>query len=569
MKEALNIQTELGINDPNKLLSELGFAVATAQTKFPDYWRKWKEWGRADADFLKNTWFTASSEQLSWMWGGCNLYAGGCPGGVAQNGTPIKVNGQLRWPFGAFEGTGVFMGARFSTVMKPDHDRWNGDPKFRNVLVSPSYATNGLFAYHEGAYLDAIRFDGDKRSAYWDQTFESSGAVLWDAGEGSQVGHIKADNFNDFGLRLERGTPADVLNLSAFCNNRAGLGLVGTALATIKIGVISGDDNGRLIEFLPGGGREAGGNVHVLSAKLESATIGEGQLHKFHRYTGHPYAIVRGQTNFLTDMLTYSSSWVQSGQLFWVDDRISTGIPQASRIECRGKGFGFAALLVDSRRGTYYPAPPDYSAWHMVYLTSTGELFLNGTKQTPLPFAVGAGPLGFITAADWQAGKRFDFAAGTPQQQITSTTPPPPTPVPVPTPTPTPLPTPPPTTFTDTMTEVEITSSIYSKAAPSTWTNITDITLTNLKVPVLPVAPNGVGYIMGSVNSGIAVLPNGSIVDSRNGQVLASAGTVKANTAITVPLARLNTPWTFTFIGAIPGTGIGMKCTVGSITVSR
>lgn len=414
MKEALSILSEMGSNDPNATLSQLGYTAATAQTKFPQYWVKWKEWNRADADFLRNNWFTAVANQLSWLWGGCNLYTGGMPGGIAQNGVPFRVNDQLRWPFGAFDGTGTFLGARFSTQIQPDHDRWTGDPKKRNCLVSASWYLDqsGIFAYHESGTVDAIRFYGDKRAPYNDASYESCGVVAFDGGEAFRIGLIKSDWFNTAGVKVERGTPCTIQYLSAFGNGKAGIWMVGTALATVTVAeMLTGDDNGAMILMEPGGGREAGGNVTIAQAKHESATIGEGRLHAHHKYTGHPFAILRGQFNFECGMLSYASGAVTSGQLFWVDDRLTNGTPQASRIECKGKGFGYAALLVDSRRGTYYPAPPDYSAWHMVYTTVDGVLKINDVVQTPKPFRVGGGPLGFVLP-----GQSFDFANATPQQ---------------------------------------------------------------------------------------------------------------------------------------------------------
>lgn len=419
--EYINVQTAYGTGTPNSILSDLGYTVTTAKAKFPSYYTYWNATLRKpDADFLKNTFYTCCSEEASRQWGACNIYAGGMPGGVGQNGTPIVVNQQLRWPIGEYVGAGLFIGARFSTILKPDHDRWNGDPKTRNVLASWSYGLNGIYAYHEAAYLDKIRFDGDMRSAYYNPAYESSGVVLYDAGEGSQVNRIKADNFNDHGIKIERGTPAQIQNASVFCNNRGGIGLAGTAMNTVEIGLVTGDDNYVLIEMYPSGGREAGGCITVGAAKLESATIGEGVLHPFHNYTGHPYAICRGQFDFTTGKLTYASGWVTSGQLFWVDDRLSDGSPQASRIECSGKGFGYAVLLVDSRRGWYFDAPPPYSGWHMVYTTSDGVLLLNGVKQTPKPYLLNGGPLGYC-----KPGQTFNFATATPALALTGPVTPP------------------------------------------------------------------------------------------------------------------------------------------------
>lgn len=587
----IDLATFFGVYDPQKTLAEMGFTVSTAQAKFPAYWKKWKEWNRADADFLLNTFMTAAHEQISWERGSANIHWGAMPGGPGMNGTPLKFNQQLRWPFGEVTGSGLFIASLSDTMAVPDHDRWNGDRKKRNVLVSWSYGVNGLYGYHEGAFLDKIRFWGDKRSKYNDPSYESSGVVLFDAGEGSKIERVKCDYFNSHGLHIERGTPAHISNVSAFLNGLAGVAFVGCEGNSVEMGVLSVDDNLWALAMLSSADREAGGRFNIGLIKLESGTTSEAEWaangYAQHRYTGQPI-ICRGLFNLNIGMLSYASTHIRSAQLFWVDPRLKNGTPVASRIECRGIGkgappnAGFAALLVDSRLGTWYEAPPPETAWHMVYTTIDGVLRLNGEVVQPSGiFPKGAGPMSFA-----RPGETLNFAAGTPQQQVTSTAPIPPpvtctwveqagawsacnngtqsrtiTYVPsVDGCTPTmpkpadrtetqPCTMPPTGSVIETVSNFSNASATYGVA--KAWAGSHIFVFTSLK----PLALN-YQMICNNGSKGIVVLPNGSMVLNTSGgdEVLLPAGTLKVGVAwsgtITLPRAV-----DFTRMGALPNAG--------------
>lgn len=408
----INLKTAFGQWNPTATLAGMGFSITTAKAQFPVFYAKWQGWGRTDANFLKLTWASATANEKSWAEGGCNI--------EFPEGVPIMVSNTIRWPFGAVTGSGIFIDPQFDTILKVADD-WAGDPKNKDIFHSPSYGSDGLLAYHEGAHMDRMRFDGNRKSKYMDPSYRSTGFALWDAGEASQVGRVKADFFNNYGIELHRGTPADVLNVSAFCNGEGAVGVLGSALTSIKIGVISGDDNPTLLDVQPFAGREAGGRIVVGFMKCESATIPEGTLHPYQRHVGQCAAKLRGQFNVKIDMLSYASSHKRTGQLFWIDDRLVNGSPQASRLECWGAGFGYDLLLVDSRRGHGYKAPPDYSAWHMVYDTQSGVLRVNDVVQTPIPYKVNGGPLGVVAN-----GGTFDYMSASPAQEITGVIVPPP-----------------------------------------------------------------------------------------------------------------------------------------------
>lgn len=594
-------------------LTAAGLTEAQAQAKFPRYWARLQWEGKTPAQFMALNFGVCAANDAFWKGHEHAISANPAGSGNIQIGpvSSMAVNERLYWPYGRIEGVGTFGDARFNTVLTVDHANWKGDPTKRNLIVSPTWGlAGGSMSYHESAKCTNISFRGARTSKYNDPSYQSSGLVCGDLGEGSHVGDIRANDFNDYGVLNERGTPAHFDNITAFCNNRAAVGLLGTALANITIGVLSGDDNPTLLEMLPSNGREAGANVlHVLSIKSESGVTGEGAFGPMHVWKGQSVAKLRGQFNVVIDALGYASSWITTGQLFWIDDRLTNGQPQSSKLTIQGaKGYGYAALLVDSRRGTYYDAPANYSAWSAEYTTSDGVLKVNGVVQQPKQCKVGMGPIGFV-----RPGETIDWLAGTPQQQVSGTAPPVDPPIPVACTTwevgawsawgPCD-----PATLTQKRTRTVTAGPAGCTGTPPGVKPATEetqactitqpppggtiATLTNVSVPTvstnLPVNwPNAKTIAFEGFNTGTAVGGTICVGDGfalkvgGNGSVYLSvtgvgntqcvppipAGTVKQNVPVnftaTLPVAR-----TFTGLGAFAGSGSGEAFTCSKITVT-
>lgn len=613
----IELQPVYGMTQANasQTLTQAGLTEAQAQTKFKSYWARWVWEGKSAAAFMQQGYAVCCALDAFWLGHMHAISSSPAGSGNIQIG-PVNftVTDRMWWPLGRIEGVGTATDKRYNTNITVDHANWKGDPKLRNIIMSPTYGGNGAMAYHESAKATNLSLNGNKPGPYCDPSFSSSGLVCWDLGEGSHVGDIRANDFNDYGVLIERGTPADFDNITAFRNGRAAIGLIGTALATIQVEklncddesddyqveLLSGDDNCTLVEMLPGHGREAGGNVHFGTIKCESSTTGEGVWGVNHVYKGQSVGHFRGQFNVVIDALSYASTWTTTGQLFWVDDRLLNGTPQASKIVVQGaKGYGYAALLVDSRRGQYYDAPPNYSTWSMEYNTSTGVMLVNGVVQTPKPCLKNMGPIGFV-----RQGQSINWLAGTPQQQVTGSAPPPPTPVTctgwttgnwsawgacmggtqkrtrsvtADPPGCTVLPPgtkpqeeetqtcTPPTTVTLFDGQASITSASQAHVLSPAWTNAKSITVTGLLAPTLG------GLICSAGDRGLKIGTNGSVYISifNVGNInLLPAGTVKANTASSFTVT-LTQPITFTHLGTAPGRGDALKCTITKMLVKQ
>src|SRR5690606_22567005 len=142
------------------------------------------------------------------------------------------------------------------------HDNWNpepgSDPNDRYTVVTYTINTGN---YAESVRLESMCFEGHRPSPWYDPSFRSSGLVIHGSGDGCIVDDILANGHTDFGIEVRGTTPLEMRYASVFNNNRAGIGLLGTALASIKIGTVSGDDNPYMVEMVGGQYGDPGGNV--------------------------------------------------------------------------------------------------------------------------------------------------------------------------------------------------------------------------------------------------------------------------------------------------------------------
>lgn len=425
----IELQPTYGVTQANcsQSLTAAGLSEAQAQAKFPKLWARYQFEGKTIAQMMQLDYLVAAENDAFWVGhvhSFTNVPFPAGSGNIQYGPIDATVNDMMWWPFGRIEGVGTFSDKRYNSVLRVD-TLWVGNPRERNLIVSPTWLGSGAMAYHESAKATNLSLIGARRSAYCDSTYNSSGLVCWDLGEGSHVGDIRANDFNTYGVLCERGTPAQFDNITAFRNGRAAFGMIGTALANVTItGVLSGDENVWEVEMLPGHGREAGGTFNAGAIKHETSTSSEHVWGPYYRWTGGGVGYLTGQFKFTCPNITFASPWIKSGQLFYVDCRLTNGTPQNSKLDvwCKGDG-GFAAFLVDPYWGYAFTNVPAYTAFHAVYDAIKGELFIDGVKQTPVPFKKNAGPLGPVRPGQ----PAHDFANATPQMQMygPSTTPPP------------------------------------------------------------------------------------------------------------------------------------------------
>lgn len=149
-----------------------------------------------------------------------------------------------------------------------------------NLIQSTTWQMlSGSNSYSESGYIDGFRLIGDN-SSWFVNTYVSNGLATWDTGETYEIGRIFAEQLNGYGWACVRGTPSKSEVISVFQNALGGVGLIGTELNSIDLGLVSGDDNPALVVMSAGYGRGGGGNVSLKLGKSESGkrTPNKGQI---------------------------------------------------------------------------------------------------------------------------------------------------------------------------------------------------------------------------------------------------------------------------------------------------
>jgi hypothetical protein len=457
MKRYIDLNEDFGLvpADGKLTLAQKGFTLLAAQGKFPDWWKRWNARGKKvgwsdskiQSTFMLNGVVTACANQAFFSrqahdpaqstGSSCNVII---PWGEYETTSYIYA------AIGVLKGDGTFAhgGDMGSTVIIPaPKGKWNPEPDFpegdaRLSLGSAVLGTGGIFGYAESVRIQDLRFEGGKPSLSWnDPSDYSSGLICAGPGEGFIVDNILANSHNDYGIEVRQSTPLDLRYASVFKNKRSGIGLLGTALASMRIGVLSGDDNPSLFDMVGGRYGEPGGILNIDLVKLETDTSPGGIFGDKDQVVG----VCRGQFGVNINAISAASSNSRTFSLFITDCRLNNGTPQSSRINVNMvKKINVDNLVVDLHNKKRWPAPASYQNYSFIYDSDNGGVVkVDGVEIPSVPY-LHNDRLGPATT-----GVSYDYINYTPRwsfQGPGGTTTPPPTP---PTPPPTPEPPPPPT----------------------------------------------------------------------------------------------------------------------------
>jgi len=178
---------------------------------------------------------------------------------------------------GSFWSPGNGLGHNFSAtefVMRDDAWLPAGPIAERRMFDTPnSSGAAGNFSYNESMTLRNFYMRGpDKKDG-----ITRIGLFLSWMGECTYMNQVRADYWTH-GFVARGGVPLSIGSISAFWNHEGGFSLLGSALATFEIDVLSGDGNKRLFNAAPGYGGEGGGRGHISLIKYEDGTTGGAPL---------------------------------------------------------------------------------------------------------------------------------------------------------------------------------------------------------------------------------------------------------------------------------------------------
>lgn len=264
-----------GINGSMKL-GEL-YDLADSQVKFENTYEWYVTSGLYNDAWFENLYHGNACHLEAVLQGNINT-----PIGTARIGS----NNTIYWPKGIYLhnfysifdsnkviGRGVegaYIGAD-NTVMSVDLDDWQGDdPMLMGVFFPSTWENDTALGYQQGFFIHNFRFEGGTGWSWYDPTFESTAITVWDSGECGRIGTVHCVGWNGYGIKMVRGTPGYIDEVSAFTCALGGIGYLGCDLSTHRINVISGDDCPSLLRVRGGFSRPGGGAISIGLVKSES-----------------------------------------------------------------------------------------------------------------------------------------------------------------------------------------------------------------------------------------------------------------------------------------------------------
>ncbi len=276
-----------------------------------------------------------------------------------------------------------------ATTIVPDITGWLEPGKDMTPFQTTTTPGFSLYNYVEGGYVSGFRFQAPYGGRYHDTSVHCSGMLVAWAGEVFRIGDVKMDGFNDYGLELIGATPILVDNISVFLNRKGGIGAIGSALSTMRFGMVSADDNPAIFRVdsnYNGTHGAAGGNISVGGVKEET------------NYPDRPPAMSQillwadgnsgtgsndgAQLNFTAENVAFAYNGASGRRhaacvVKGFSQNAAGGYSGASqaRVKVGGmKGWNYDYLLHCLRTGNAWAARPDYEGVGLEWNASTGTL---------------------------------------------------------------------------------------------------------------------------------------------------------------------------------------------------
>jgi hypothetical protein len=404
MKRYIDLNEDYGLvpADGNLTLTTKGLTLQQAQEKFPAWWNRWNARGgnvgwtntQIQNTFMQCGMITACANDAFFAHQAHNpAIMTGASANVVIPWGEYTTTSYIYAAIGLLKGDGTFAGGADmgSTVIKPAQGAaWNPEPDFvegnkRLSLGTATIGTGGILGYAESVRIADLRFEGGRPSLSWnDPSYVSSGLILAGPGEGFICDNILSNSHNNYGIEVRQSTPLDLRYASVFKNKYAGIGMFNTALATMRIGVLSGDDNPYLFAMEGGATGEPGGMLTIDLVKLESDTSPGGIFGDKDQCVG----LCRGQFGVNIGAISAASGNSRSFSIFVVDSRLNNGTPQSSRINVgMCKNINFDNLVVDLYNQKRWPAPTIYSNYSFTYDSDNGGVVtVDGVVIPSLPY---------------------------------------------------------------------------------------------------------------------------------------------------------------------------------------
>lgn len=273
-RKVMDLRAEYGLNELQSKLQvkNLFSTQAAAQAKYPSAWADWQARGKSAAAFMELSAADAAASDAVWRGNG----------GTGTLGQWPDSKNPLMWPQGTYaftisalasEGDWIGMGSGYQDVNNtsintkfiPWHDKWQGDPSERVLVIVGPWGKSG--AYQVGGGLQHIGLDGDPEGN--PAGVRTIGIRAWSSTETQYYDDLMIGRCS-VGMEVFNPTPTRMGLLSVSGNIECGLRSVGGWGGTLEIDVLSGDDNGKLFEQVTGYNFAGGGGVNIGTIKDEN-----------------------------------------------------------------------------------------------------------------------------------------------------------------------------------------------------------------------------------------------------------------------------------------------------------
>lgn len=385
-RKAYDLERDFGLSAmQSKLnLGNLG-SVDAAKAKYQRVFARFTGLGWADARVM-----TLSAFDAAWW----EAILQGQGGGQAITGM-IASNNHIAVPAGTYWQTmpAVFssgeyrgMGSGYSEVNNASvntrlvlwHERWNGDPLDRNCLQAATIGVAGNYGYIESTIIQGFSLEG-RQNEFLSVAFRSCGIRMSKPGEVTYTTDIYARNFRTYGIDVSGATPHHIGTVSVFDNVVAGIGCEGCWGSTVRVDMVSGDDNGAMISSThAANGGTGGGTWDIGAIKLETCVAGEGRC-----WRGQAAAVFAGQFAVSIGAISYGGGSCRTDAMLVLDPKQPNGNPQSSFVSVNAaKGWGFTHAIHDLQNRKRWAWPADYAGGGFQWAATGSGLFASLPTMT-------------------------------------------------------------------------------------------------------------------------------------------------------------------------------------------
>lgn len=396
----IDIATKYGVSwlDGDKRVKDKFPNAAAAKDALKWAWQRWSNAGMTEQVFMDTYIGCAIAQDVAWTEEAPNLLVSGFLNAYnfadwTKAVGKWKMNRTVQIPRAGMEGGSSFWyagqggdhGQTATEFVMDDADWWPANQVERRIFETPNSALDGVnnFSYNESFRIERILLSGPKK---FGDGINRIGLFLRRGGECTWVHQVRANDFQR-GIVAFGGVPLTCGTLTTFGNEFQGFLFAGSALSTLNIQTLSGDDNAELFGMKAAYDSAPGGRANIGLLKVE------GGITAGHIFRNQIAARLDGQYVVNIGIVSFANKPPSVPEaMFVVDPRLPDGSPQRSLLNVGGCiGFGYSKLLVNKATGKSWTSSGDYSGVEFKHYASGDKLITwangvvssDGTPTTP------------------------------------------------------------------------------------------------------------------------------------------------------------------------------------------